>query len=520
MAKAEPTLNASRNCWRIARADRAAVIIDAADYFKHARQAMLEAEQQVLLVGWDFDARIRLVHAGEDEAPIKVGQFFDWLVARRRALYIYLLRWDTGAIKSLFRGTTIVTLARWLTKRQIHLKLDSHHPLSAAHHQKIVVIDDCIAFCGGIDMTDERWDTRAHKDDERFRVGANGAPYKPWHDATTALTGPVAQALGELSRTRWHRAGGERLPTPHATRSCWPDGLRIDFEDCEVAISRTVAAMPGEKPVYEIETLYLDLIARAERWIYAESQYFASHKIAKAIAERLDEENGPEVVIINPVKAQGWLEPIAMDTARARLFEALQQRDRHKRLRIHHPVTRSGEPIYVHAKVMVVDGEILRVGSSNFNNRSMRLDSECDVTIDTTRPANAHCAEQVARVAFDLLAEHLDCDGSAVERRFAASGSLIETIAVLNRPDWRRLIDYEVPDLSAVGEALADNQLLDPENPGDLFEGMTGASLERGIGVVRQKPLTRPMIAAAAIGTAIGVGGLAMRLWRGRSKGR
>ena len=122
MARTEPALEPSRNCWRIERADRAAVIIDAADYFKHARRAMLDAEQQLLLIGWDFDARIRLVHAGEDEAPVEVGRFIDWLVARRRALNIYLLRWDTGAIKSFFRGRTLVTLARWLRKPQVHLK--------------------------------------------------------------------------------------------------------------------------------------------------------------------------------------------------------------------------------------------------------------------------------------------------------------------------------------------------------------------------------------------------------------
>ena len=334
-------------------------------------------------------------------------------------------------------------------------------------------MDDCLAFCGGIDMTDERWDTRAHNDVERFRVGAGGSPYKPWHDATTALSGPVASALGELCRDRWRRAGGETLPVPHSANACWPDELKADFEDCEIAISRTVAAMPDQDAVYEIEALYLDLIARAERWIYAESQYFASHKVAKAIADRLDEADGPEVVIVNPVKAQGWLEPIAMDTARARLFAALKQRDRHGRLRIYHPLTRGGEPIYVHAKVMIVDGEILRVGSSNFNNRSMRLDSECDVTIDTTRAANAHLKDRVAAIAFDLLAEHLDTDAAAVDKQFNDSGSLIATIAKLNRADRRRLDDYVVPELTATEQVLADTQVLDPEDPDDLMEGMS-----------------------------------------------
>ena len=90
--------------------------------------------------------------------------------------------------------------------------------------------------------------------------------------------------------------------------------------------------MTGQEPVREIEQLYLDLIARAERWIYAESQYFASRKIAEAIAKRLEEPDGPEIVIINPVQADGWLEQEAMDSARAQLLDALEKRDPHGRL--------------------------------------------------------------------------------------------------------------------------------------------------------------------------------------------
>ena len=91
------------------------------------------------------------------------------------------------------------------------MKLDGAHPPGASHHQKIVVIDDSLAFCGGIDMTGDRWDTREHRDDEPRRITPGGAPYAPWHDATTAIEGPAAAALGELARDRWRRAGGAAL---------------------------------------------------------------------------------------------------------------------------------------------------------------------------------------------------------------------------------------------------------------------------------------------------------------------
>ena len=294
-----------------------------------------------------------------------------------------------GALKTLFRGTTIITLARWMLHKRIHTKLDGAHPTGASHHQKIVVIDDCFAFCGGIDMTADRWDTRDHKDADPCRIRPNGRPYDPWHDATTALEGPVAAALGELARDRWKCASGEELHPVEGRSDCWPEQLPCQFTNAEIAISRTRPQMPELPEVREIERLVLDQIASAERHIYAESQYFASRLIAEAIARRLEEPDGPEIVLINPISADGWLEQVAMDTARARLYQALHRRDPKGRLRLYHPYTTKAVPIYVHAKIMVVDDHILRVGSSNFNNRSLGLDTECDVTINARLRANA-----------------------------------------------------------------------------------------------------------------------------------
>ncbi|QNA84665.1 phospholipase [Sphingomonas sp. So64.6b] len=467
-------LEPGRNCWRIERVDKATVLIDADRYFRAARSAMLKAKQQILLIGWDFDARIDLVPGEhvEDGAPHNVGDFISWLVDRNADLNVYLLRWDVGAVKSLLHGKTIFTVIKWMRHPRIHTKLDSFHPVAASHHQKIVVIDDCLAFCGGIDMTSERWDTREHLDDQPSRM-LNGKPYKPWHDATTALQGPVAGALGELCRDRWALAGGDPIDAPDVSTDCWPDGLDVDFNDIEVAISRSQPEMPGVEAAYEIEALYLDLIARATRHIYAESQYFASRVIAEAIASRLDEADGPEVVIVNPVTAEGWLEPVAMDTARARLFEALKHRDTHDRLRMYHPHTAGGAPIYVHAKILIIDDRVLRVGSSNFNNRSMRLDTECDVTIDADRGADPAC---VRAIRDGLIAEHLGLEIDEVMAAIDQTGSLIEAIERLRGPG-KTLLPYEVPDLGEVEKWLADNEVFDPEGPSEMFE----VSAKRGL---------------------------------------
>ncbi|KQT33457.1 phospholipase [Sphingomonas sp. Leaf412] len=459
--------------WRVARATRAAVVIDADTYFRAARQAMLNARHQILLVGWDFDARINLAWDDDHpEAPTTVGDFIGWLVKRTPGLQVHILRWDKGAVKTLFRGRTLWTLTKWRFARpRIHLKLDSVHPFGASQHQKIVVIDDCLAFCGGIDMTDERWDTREHLDDQPHRRTPWGRAYKPWHDATTALEGPVAAALGEVCRARWAIAGGAPVdPPPPAEGRCWPASIEADFTDVDVAISRSQPLHEGQEEIREIEELYLALIARAKRRIYAESQYFASRRIAEAIAARLKEDDPPEIVIVNPTTAQGWLEPLAMDTARARLVAELRHRDHKKRFAMYHPVTAGEEPIYVHAKVMVVDEDVIRIGSSNLNNRSLRLDTECDVTI-------AHVGSTIAGIRDDLIAEHLAVDPATVTEGIAADG-LIATIERLRGPG-RSLIPYEIDDLTEIEKWLADNEVLDPEGPAEMFEPLEKRGLLR-----------------------------------------
>ena len=196
-------LKPGENCWRIERATQATVIVDADDYFKAARAAMMRATKQILLVGWDFDARIRFGEEAEDDGPVRVGEFISWLVQRTPGLQIYILRWDTGAIKTLFHGQTLMRIARWIRDPQVHFRLYAHHPPAGSHHQKVVVLDDDVAFCGGIDMTVDRWDTRYHADEEPRRIEPDGTPYGPWHDATTMLKGSVARALGDMCRGRW-----------------------------------------------------------------------------------------------------------------------------------------------------------------------------------------------------------------------------------------------------------------------------------------------------------------------------
>jgi phospholipase D1/2 len=467
-----PILRTGETCWKIGRAGRFTVIIDAAGYFAAVRAAVLKASHSAMFIGWEFDTRITLdprEGAGEGDAPNRLGAFLDWVVERRPDLRIHVLQWDLGMIETLGRGSTPIAILDWMTSARIRFKLDSAHPPGAAHHQKIVVIDDALAFCGGIDMTADRWDTREHLDDDPHRRRpTTRRRYGPWHDVTTAVDGAAARALGELARERWQRATGEAIPACPPAGDLWPEGLAPLLTDVDVAISRTAPEYEDRGAVREIEALYLEAIARARRVLYIESQYFAARRIAEAMAERLRRPDAPEIVVVNPETAGGWLEEAVMGASRARLLALVRSADRHDSFRIYTPVAAGGTPIYVHAKVLVMDDRLLRVGSSNLNNRSLGYDTECDLSVEAVQGAENEetLRGRIESLRNDLLAEHLGVARAAVEAALRRSeGRLIPAIESL-RGAGRSLVPFDQPDLTGVGEAVfAENELLDPERP-------------------------------------------------------
>jgi len=457
-----PVLSAGENCWRIARAEKVRVIIDAVDYFRALRHALIAARHSVLIIGWDFDNRILLDPDDDSETPPnQVGALLEELAANNPAVAVHVLRWDLTALKVPLRGTTPLVLLDWLTHDNIHFKLDSRHPVDACHHQKLVVIDDSLAFCGGIDITAGRWDTPAHRDDEPHRRGPAGDAYPPWHDATVAVSGPAAKALGDLARERWQAATGDLPALPLAGVDHWPAALAPDFTDIDLAIARTLPAYDGAPLVAEIEALYLAAIASARRLIYLESQYFSAPVIADALATRLAEADGPAVIIVNPRSADGWLEAKMMDSARAVLLKRLRAADGHGRLRFCTPVTATGADIYVHAKILVIDDRLLRVGSSNINKRSLATDTECDLAIEAASSDTASRAA-IHRIRDTLLAEHLGLEPPDWTAALAAAdGEVLAAFDAMIGARPRTLRPFVAPPLDAAEMALAEAQISD-----------------------------------------------------------
>lgn len=169
-----------------------------------------------------------------------------------------------------------------------------------------------------------------------------------------------------------------------------------------------------------------------------------------------------------------------MGSARARLLAMLRRRDRFERLRVYTPVTAAEQPIYVHAKIMIVDDRVLRVGSSNMNNRSMGLDSECDVAIDAGYPGNGGAIPAIEAIRVELIAEHLGAEPDEVRRVQSEAGSLIRAIERL-RGTGRSLRPFTPPEPNQLERKVAHSETLDPEHAEELFEPITRRKLLRGL---------------------------------------
>ena len=421
-----------RNCYRAVRASRASVLVDADNYFNAFVQAASAATKSILILAWDFNSRTRLTQAPTSPGGETVGEFLNRLVKQRRGLRIHVLNWDYPMIYGTDREFPPIFGTGWTPARGVQFRYDNTHAVGGSHHQKIVVIDDAVAFTGGLDLTTRRWDTCDHKADEPRR-SCDDAPYPPFHDVMALVDGEAARALADIARERWKQATGETLRRVETRNDPWPAQVAVELTDVTVGVSRTAPAMPGRPESREVEALYLDMIARATRTIYIENQYFTSHRIGDALAARLAERDGPEVVVVSRLLSHGWLEENTMHALRTRLVRALQQADKWQRFGIYYPHVpglSEGTCVDVHSKVMTVDDEWLRVGSANVCNRSMGMDTECDVTFEAAGDPDAAAA--VTRVRNRLVAEHLGVSPARVEAAVARKGSLNGAIRALH----------------------------------------------------------------------------------------
>lgn len=454
------------NCWRYEPYQRLAPLVDGEDYFRALRQACLRARSHIHILAWDFDSRLQLERDPhpDDPYPTQLRALLDY-IARERGVRVHVLVWDFAAIYALERQWLATYHMQWTTHTGVHFRLDKAHPVSGSQHQKVVVIDDKIAFLGGLDLTKCRWDTSSHRPDDTRRVDPDGRQYGPFHDVQVLVDGGVAAALAELIRQRWWRSTGEHLPedTDGGDDDPWPVGFEPLLTGGKAAIARTLPSHKDQGAVREVEHLYIDLIRRARQTLYIENQYLTSDLITQLLCERLEETSGPQIVLILPRKSGAWLEQNTMDVLRARVLRQLRAHDRHGRLRIcypHDPRLGAGF-IEVHSKLLIVDDTVLRIGSSNLSNRSMRLDTECDLVVEATRPAER---EAITTFRNRLLAEHLDTTVERVAGSLRETGSLLGTVDALGgRGKSLYALQDDVP--KELDRLIPESTMVDLEEP-------------------------------------------------------
>ena len=463
--------------WRVETAGRAAVLLDSGAYFAAAIAALHRARHSILLLGWGFDPRTRLTPdaQGHEHGSDEIGVLLPRLAAIRPELDIRVLIWKSALPVSISQHFFPHRARWWFAGTRVKFELDATVPFGACHHQKVLVIDDAIAFCGGGDFGVDRWDSTRHLDLDLRRSMPGGARHAPRHEVMMLMDGDAALALGDLVRQRWADAG-LKAPSPVEAvdrdlerHDPWPSVVAPHWRDVPIAIARTEPAWRRNAEVREIEALHLDNIRRARRLIYLENQYFTSVPVGEALAARLAEPDGPEVVLISSAHSPSYFDRWTMDRTRWRLIERLQAADRYGRFRAYCPHTSHGQPIIVHSKVAVIDDEILRVGSANLNNRSAGFDTECDVQLSAA-PGTPE-AKAVRDFHARMVGHFMGLGGPAVEAALdEAGGSLIGAIERLNEGRHARLRPLQPVLMGPLARIISAYHLGDPLTPTDSFK--------------------------------------------------
>ena len=467
-------LQPGSTCWRLETAERLALFIDNDEAFDALKTILLSARKSIWILAWVFDPLTRLdpdrVKKSRDPERVdRIGLLLRRQAALNPVLDVRILVWDMPfpiAASQLFgphRGKVFFAGSR------VKYHLDNTLPASACHHQKVVVVDGTVALVSGGDIGIDRWDTTRHLDNDPRRRLPTGHHYPARHEVAAMVEGKAAEALGDLFIERWRKSTGEMIErSDKPAESPWPDDLLPDLRKVGLGICRTQPAWKGDPEINETMLMHLASIKSAKRLIYLENQYITSPIIVEALAERLAEAGGPEVVTIGPAHSPSYFDQMTMDSARTAAINRLREIDVHGRFSAFSAKTPKGAAIIVHSKVAIMDDKMLRLGSANLNNRSIGLDTECDIAFEGRDDAS-----RAAVRAFlgRLIGHFIDHETEHVLETYDREGSLAVTINLLDRRGGqpRRLAPVPVRELTGVQKFIADWSLGDAITPDDAW---------------------------------------------------
>jgi phosphatidylserine/phosphatidylglycerophosphate/cardiolipin synthase-like enzyme len=383
------------------------VRVDGEEYFGrlHAALTATGPGDSVFLADWQSDGDERLVGGGSEVGRVLAA-------AAQRGVHVRGLLWRSHPRQAHFAEQANLAVAKLVNAAGGQVVLDERVRRGGSHHQKLVVVRRAshpgadVAFEGGIDLCHGRHDDPVHGGDPQvIDLDRRYGPRPPWHDVELEVRGPAVGDLEHTFRERWddptpldhhnplrlalRRIAGEpRHPAPlPATGS--------DPAPCGPHAVQVLRTYPAKRPSYSfapvgersVARAYLKAFRRARRLVYLEDQYLWSEHAARALADALSREEELRVVVLVPRYPDrgGRATSAANRIGRERATEILSDAGP-GRVAVYDIENDDGTPIYIHAKVCVIDDVFLIAGSDNLNRRSWTHDSEisCSV-IDTTR---------------------------------------------------------------------------------------------------------------------------------------
>jgi phosphatidylserine/phosphatidylglycerophosphate/cardiolipin synthase-like enzyme len=394
--------------------NRVEILIDGEEALARLQDDLLAARSHVHLTGWFFSPEFRLT---ADGPPLR-----DLLADVARRAEVRVLAW-AGSPLPLFRpwAPEVRRAREALTAGTgVRMELDTYNRPMHCHHEKTAVIDDRVAYVGGIDLTSFAGN----------RLDAQGHPPRPglgWHDAAARLEGPAVADVARHFRLRWQEEAHEPLPAPVAPE---PAG------DVAVQVARTVRErryQPLPRGDFRILEAYARALRAAERLVHLESQFLWSPEIVAILRRKLERPPHPDfrLVILLPANPNN-----GADDTHGQLGElAAADAPPHRMLACTlFQADPPQNPVYVHAKIGIVDDRWLTIGSANLNEHSLFNDTEVNLVV---------CDERVAReTRLRLWSEHL---GLPLEE---VAGDPAEVIDRLWRPvaeEQRRRLDAGEP---------------------------------------------------------------------------
>ena len=341
------------------------VLIDGAELLPAIAEAIRGARRSVRIAGWHSAPHFALERG---ERPTVLRELLAEAVAR--GVSVRVLLWAGAPIRVFTPARSDVRNdCRELARHTgVRVAIDDHERLLHCHHEKVVVVDEEIAFVGGIDLTDlggDRWDAPLHP--ARGRLG--------WHDAGSRLRGPIVADVAEHFDLRWRAVTGEQLPPVQPPASAG---------DTTIQLLRTIPEhvydhIPGG--AFGILEGYMRALRSAQDIVYLESQFFWLPEIVDLLSEKVRDPPSDRfrLVVLLPSKPNN-----GEDDTRgmlAQLADADRGRGRFLSTTIDAMTGSTVDQLYVHAKVGIVDDRWLTIGSANLNAHSFFNDTEVNVQV-------------------------------------------------------------------------------------------------------------------------------------------